>query len=126
MTVVSRRSIIAGVTASLCAPGLACATPGISSDVIRIGQTMPYSGPASAYGVVGRAELAVFAMINAQGGVNGRRVDLLSVDDGYSPPRTVEETRRLVESEQVAFMYQGLGTAPQAAVQRYLKDIEKL
>lgn len=83
---------------------------------------MPYSGPASAYGVVGRAELAVFAMINAQGGVNGRRIDMLSVDDGYSPPRTVEETRRLVESEQVAFMYQGLGTAPQAAVQRYLNQ----
>lgn len=83
---------------------------------------MPYSGPASAYGVVGRAELAVFAMINAQGGVNGRRIDMLSVDDGYSPPRTVDETRRLVESEQVAFMYQGLGTAPQVAVQRYLNQ----
>lgn len=122
MTVASRRSILAGVTASLLAPAFARAAPGISVDAIRIGQTMPYSGPASAYGVVGRAELAVFAMINVQGGVNGRRIEMLSVDDGYSPPRTVEETRRLVESEQVAFMYQGLGTAPQAAVQRYLNQ----
>lgn len=83
---------------------------------------MPYSGPASVYGVVGRAEAAVFAMVNARGGVNGRQIELLSADDGYSPPRTVEETRRLVESENVAFMYQGLGTATQSAVQRYLNQ----
>lgn len=103
-------------------PALVKAAPGVSSKAIRIGQTMPYSGPASAYGVVGQAELAVLAMVNARGGINGRRVELLSVDDGYSPPRTVEETRRLVEAEQVSFMYQGLGTAPQAAVQRYLNQ----
>lgn len=103
-------------------PALAKAASGVSREVVRIGQTMPYSGPASAYGVVGRAELALLAMVNAQGGVNGRRVELLSVDDGYSPPRTVEETRRLVEAEQVSFMYQGLGTAPQVAVQRYLNQ----
>ena len=83
---------------------------------------MPYSGPASAYGTVGRAELATIAMINDQGGINGRTIRLLSADDGYSPPRTVEETRRLVEHELVLFMYQGLGTAPQVAVQRYLNQ----
>ena len=83
---------------------------------------MPYSGPASAYGVIGQAEAAVLRMVNAEGGIRGRRVELLSADDGYSPPRTVEETRRLVESEGVAFLYQGLGTATQAAVQRYLNQ----
>ena len=107
---------------ALALPAIARAAPGVTADAIRIGQTMPYSGPASAYGVVGRAEAAVFAMVNAQGGVNGRRIELLSADDGYSPPRTVEETRRLVENEQVLFMYQGLGTATQAAVQRYLNQ----
>ena len=77
---------------------------------IKIGQTMPYSGPASAYGVIGRAEAAYFKMINEQGGVNGRKINLISLDDGYSPPKTVEQTRRLVEQEQVAFMFNTLGT----------------
>ena len=94
--------------------------PGVGPQSIRIGQTMPYSGPASAYGVVGRAEAAVFAKINDRGGIRGRRVELLSRDDGYLPARTVAETRRLVEADDVAFLYQGLGTATQAAVQRYL------
>ena len=115
----TRRAVLAG---ALALPAIARAAPGVTAGAIRIGQTMPYSGPASAYGVVGRAEAAVFAMVNAQGGVNGRRIELLSADDGYSPPRTVEETRRLVENEQVLFMYQGLGTATQAAVQRYLNQ----
>ena len=72
-------------------------TPGITETEIKIGQTMPYSGPASAYGVIGRAETAYFKMINEQGGVNGRKINLISLDDGYSPPKTVEQVRRLVE-----------------------------
>ena len=71
---------------------------------------MPYSGPASAYGVIGKAEVAYFKMINEMGGVNGRKINLISLDDGYSPPKTVEQIRRLVEQEQVAFIFNSLGT----------------
>jgi branched-chain amino acid transport system substrate-binding protein len=81
---------------------------------------MPYSGPASAYGTIGRIEAAYFGMINAQGGINGRKIKLISLDDGYSPPKTVEATRRLVEQEEVLFMFQPLGTAPNAAIRKYL------
>ncbi len=81
---------------------------------------MPYSGPASAYGVAGRTQAALFRMLNAGGGLYGRTIDLMSVDDGYNPPRTVQETRRLVEGEGVAFMFCGLGTPTQSAVRQYL------
>jgi branched-chain amino acid transport system substrate-binding protein len=93
---------------------------GASDTEIRIGQTMPYSGPASAYGTIGRIEAAYFGMINEQGGINGRKLKLISLDDGYSPPKTVEATRRLVEQEEVLFMFQPLGTAPNAAIRKYL------
>jgi branched-chain amino acid transport system substrate-binding protein len=93
---------------------------GASDTEIKIGQTMPYSGPASAYGTIGRIEAAYFKMINEQGGINGRKINLISVDDGYSPPRTVEATRRLVEQEQVLFMFQPLGTAPNSAIHKYM------
>jgi len=96
--------------------------PGVSDTEIKLGQTMPYSGPASAYGAIGKAEAAFFKMINEQGGVNGRKIELLSLDDGYSPPRTVEQTRKLVEQEQVLLIFSGLGTAANSAVQRYLND----
>src|ERR1700677_5140092 len=75
--------------------------PGVTDTEIKIGQTMPYSGPASAYGVYGRTEAAYFRMINEMGGVNGRKINLISLDDGYSPPKTVEQTRRLVEHDNV-------------------------
>jgi branched-chain amino acid transport system substrate-binding protein len=94
--------------------------PGASDTEIKIGQTMPYSGPASAYGVIGKAELGVFARVNDEGGINGRKIKLISLDDGYSPPRTVEQTRRLVEEEQVLFIYQSLGTPPNTAIQKYM------
>ncbi|MBL8533580.1 MAG: ABC transporter substrate-binding protein, partial [Betaproteobacteria bacterium] len=94
--------------------------PGVTDSSIKIGQTMPYSGPASAYGVVGKAEVAYMAMVNEQGGVNGRKIDLLSLDDGYSPPKTVEQTRRLVEQEEVLMIYQSLGTPTNTAIQKYL------
>ncbi len=96
--------------------------PGVSDTEIKIGQTMPYSGPASAYGVIGKTEAAYFKMINEQGGVNGRKINLISLDDGYSPPKTVEQVRRLVEDEKVAFLYQTLGTAPNLAIRQYLND----
>ena len=96
--------------------------PGVTDTEIKIGQTMPYSGPASAYGVIGRTEAAFFKMINEQGGVNGRKINLISLDDGYSPPKTVEQVRRLVEEEQVAFLFQTLGTPPNAAIRQYLND----
>jgi branched-chain amino acid transport system substrate-binding protein len=97
-------------------------TPGITDTEIKIGQTMPYSGPASAYGVIGRAETAYFKMINEQGGINGRKINLISLDDGYSPPKTVEQTRRLVEDEKVAFIFNSLGTPPNTAIRQYLND----
>jgi branched-chain amino acid transport system substrate-binding protein len=96
--------------------------PGITDTEIKIGQTMPYSGPASAYGVIGRADTAYFKMINEQGGVNGRKINLISLDDAYSPPKTVEQIRRLVEQEQVAFIFNSLGTPSNAAVRQYLND----
>ena len=95
--------------------------PGVTDTEIKIGQTMPYSGPASAYGVIGRAETAYFKMINEQGGVNGRKINLISLDDGYSPPKTVEQVRRLVEEEQVAFLFNTLGTPPNLAIRPYLQ-----
>ena len=94
--------------------------PGVTDTEIRIGQTMPYSGPASSYGTAGKAEAAYFAKINAEGGVNGRRITLISLDDGYSPPRTVEQVRRLVEQEEVLLIFSMLGTPTSAAVQKYL------
>ena len=96
--------------------------PGVTDAEIKIGQAMPYSGPASAYGVIGRTEAAYFRMINEQGGINGRKINLISLDDGYSPPKTVEQVRRLVEQEQVAFLFNTLGTAPNAAIRQYLND----
>jgi branched-chain amino acid transport system substrate-binding protein len=96
--------------------------PGITDKEIKIGQTMPYSGPASSYGLIGRTESAYFKMINEQGGVNGRKINLISLDDGYSPPKTVEQVRRLVEEEQVAFLFQTLGTPPNTAIRPYCND----
>jgi branched-chain amino acid transport system substrate-binding protein len=96
--------------------------PGVTDTEIKIGQTMPYSGPVSAYGVIGRTELAYFKMINEQGGINGRKINLISVDDAYSPPKTVEQVRRLVEEERVAFLFNTLGTPSNTAIRQYLND----
>ena len=94
--------------------------PGATDSEIKIGQTMPYSGPASAYGTIGKSEMAFFKMINDQGGINGRKIALISLDDGYNPARTVEQVRKLVEEEQVLFMYQTLGTPPNTAIHKYM------
>ena len=94
--------------------------PGVTDTEIRIGNTNPYSGPASAYGAIGRGLAAYFAKVNAEGGVNGRKIDFISLDDGYSPPRTVEQIRKLVEQEQVLLIFQSLGTPTNTAVHQYL------
>jgi len=93
--------------------------PGVSDTEIKIGQTMPYSGPLSGMGTHGRTIAAYFVKVNEEGGVNGRKINLLSLDDGYSPPRTVEQTRKLVEQEEVLLLFGSFGTATNAAIQRY-------
>jgi branched-chain amino acid transport system substrate-binding protein len=94
--------------------------PGVTDTEIKLGQTMPYSGPASAYSAIGKAELAYFEMINQRGGVNGRKIRLISLDDGYSPPKTVEQVRKLVEEEEVLAIFSPLGTPPNTAIHKYL------
>src|SRR4029077_12675815 len=94
--------------------------PGVTDSEIKVGQTMPYSGPVSAWATLGRAEAAYFKMLNEQGGVNGRKIDLVSLDDGYSPPRTVEQTRRLVEQEEVLAIFSPFGTPTNTSIQKYL------
>ncbi len=96
--------------------------PGITDTAIKFGQTVPLSGPASAYSQVGKAEVAYFHMINDQGGVNGRKLDLVMLDDGYSPPKTVEQTRKLVEEEKVAFLFSSVGTPTNMSVRAYLNE----
>jgi branched-chain amino acid transport system substrate-binding protein len=96
--------------------------PGVTDTEIKLGQTAPYSGPLSAYSTFGRASLAYFAMINEQGGVNGRRINLLTADDGFSPPKTVEQTRKLVEADGVFAMFAPVGTATNLSVRKYLND----
>ncbi len=94
--------------------------PGASDSEIKIGHSIPYSGPASAYGTIGKAIDAYFRKINDEGGVNGRKIDFISVDDGYSPPKTVEVTRQLVEQEKVLLIFNTLGTATNTAIQKYM------
>jgi ABC-type branched-subunit amino acid transport system substrate-binding protein len=98
------------------------ADPGVTDSEIKLGQTMPYSGSASGYGIMGRVEAAYYEMINAKGGVNGRKIRFISLDDGYSPPKTVEQTRKLVEQDEVFAIVGSLGTPTNSAVQRYLND----
>jgi len=96
--------------------------PGVTATEIKIGQTMPYSGPASAYGAIGKADVAYFKMINEKGGINGRKINLISLDDAYNPAKAKEQTRKLVESEGVAFVFNSLGTANVTAAQAYLNE----
>jgi branched-chain amino acid transport system substrate-binding protein len=96
--------------------------PGVTATTVKIGQTLPYSGPASSFATIGRIDAAYYKMINEQGGIAGRQIVYLSLDDGYSPPKTVEQTRRLVEDEHVFGMFSSLGTPTNASVQKYLNQ----
>ena len=93
---------------------------GATDTEIKIGNIMPYSGPASAYGVIGKTEEAYFNKINAEGGINGRKINFITYDDGYSPPKTVEQARKLVESDEVLLIFNSLGTPPNSAIQKYM------
>ena len=119
----NRRTLLTSLAATALLPAArarAAETPGVTASEIKIGNTNPHSGPASAYGVIATCETAYFKMVNDQGGVGGRKINFISLDDGYSPPRTVEQTRRLVEQEEVALIFNGLGTPTQTAVRQYL------
>ncbi len=119
-----RRALSLAASATLATPAIAQAkqAPGVTAKEILMGQTQPYSGPASSYAPIGKTEVAYVDFINAQGGINGRKLKLLSLDDGYSPPKTVEQTRKLVEEEGVAFIFQQLGTPCATATRKYLNQ----
>ncbi|MCC8942300.1 ABC transporter substrate-binding protein [Bradyrhizobium sp. Arg68] len=95
---------------------------GVTATEIRIGQTMPYSGPVSAFGALGKGEVGYFKMLNERGGINGRKINFISLDDSYAPPKTVEQTRRLVESDEVALIFSSIGTAHNTAIAKYLQS----
>ena len=119
-----RRVILPFAAAIACFIGPAAAQrysgPGVSETEIKLGQTMPFSGPVSAYGIEGRVEGAYFQMLNDNGGINGRKVNLITLDDAYSPSKTIEQTRKLVEVEGVLAIVSTFGTTPNLAIQKYL------
>jgi branched-chain amino acid transport system substrate-binding protein len=119
-----KRSIVVLAVSSLvlAAPAMAQKKydPGVSDKEIKIGNTNPYSGPASAYGAIGKAIAAYFKMVNDQGGINGRKVTFITYDDSYSPPKTVEMVRKLVEQDEVLFVFQTLGTPSNTAIHQYM------
>ena len=127
MTKITRRSVIVAAPgalalASLPLPAYAAKRydTGASDTEIKIGNTSPYSGPASSYGTIGKVKTAFFTMINEQGGINGRKINFISLDDGYSPPKTVEQVRKLVEQDEVLLVYAPLGTPSNSAIHQYL------
>jgi branched-chain amino acid transport system substrate-binding protein len=126
--IVTRRSVVGGIGAGIFLRGTCGARAdrkygvGVTDTEIKLGTTSPYSGPASAYGVFGQTQSAYFQMINDQGGINGRKVNLISLDNAYSPPKALEQTRKLVESDEVFAIAGFLGTAPNVAVQKYLNS----
>src|SRR5262249_6722773 len=101
-------------------PSAALAQPGVTATEIKVGNTNPYSGPLSAYGTIGKVIGAYFKKVNDDGGVNGRKISFITYDDQYSPPKTLEMTRKLVEQDQVAFIFQPLGTPTNSAIWKYL------
>jgi len=113
---------IAGFAMIVAGPALAQKKygPGASDTEIKVGNLMPYSGPASAYGLIGKTIDAYFKKVNAEGGINGRKINFISYDDAYSPPKTVEQARKLVESDEVLFIFQPLGTAANSSIQKYM------
>ena len=117
-------ALAAALTLAVATPALAQKNydPGASDTEIKVGNIMPYSGPASSYGVIGKTEAAFFNMINAQGGINGRKINFISYDDGYVPPKAVEQARKLVEGDEVLFIFQSLGTPSNVAIQKYMNS----
>jgi branched-chain amino acid transport system substrate-binding protein len=115
---------MAGFAVAVASPALAQKKydAGASDTEIKIGNTNPYSGPASAYGLIGKTIDAYFKKVNAEGGINGRKVNFISYDDGYSPPKAVEQTRKLVESDEVLLVFQPLGTPSNTAIQKYMNS----
>src|ERR1700712_384462 len=97
---------------------------GATDTEIKIGNIMPYSGPASSYGVIGKTEEAYFKMINDQGGINGRKINFITYDDGYAPPKAVEQVRKLVESDEVLLVFNPLGMPSNSAIQKYLNSMK--
>jgi ABC-type branched-subunit amino acid transport system substrate-binding protein len=110
------------VAAAFTQPGFAQKIygPGVTDTEIKIGQTMPFSGPASSFGLVGKTEANYFKMVNEKGGINGRKINLIALDDALSPPKGVEQTRKLVEGEEVLAIYGSIGTAINMATAKYL------
>jgi branched-chain amino acid transport system substrate-binding protein len=113
--------LILGVL-SLAGVAAAQTVVGVTATEIKIGNTNPYSGPASAYGTIGKVIGAYFKKVNDEGGINGRKINYISYDDQYSPPKTVEMVRKLVEQDQVAFLFQTLGTPPNSAIHKYMNE----
>ena len=127
MSATDRRSFLAGAAAaaaSIAAPGLARAqaNPGVSATELKIGTTTSLSGPVSALGTINKAQAAYFKMLNEQGGIAGRKINYLILDDGFNPAKTLEQTRRLVEEDEVAFLFSQLGTGPNSAIVKYVND----
>jgi branched-chain amino acid transport system substrate-binding protein len=118
-TVLTAAAAIVAMTGGTMA-GAAEYGPGASDTEIKIGNTNPYSGRASAYGTIGKAISAYFDKVNAEGGINGRKITFISLDDGYNPAKTVEQTRKLVEQEEVLFLFQNLGTPTNSAIHKYM------
>jgi branched-chain amino acid transport system substrate-binding protein len=117
-------ALIASLATALCLPARAADLPGVTTTEIKIGNTDAYSGPASAYSVIAKLETAFFKMVNDQGGVDGHMINFISYDDAYSPPKTVEQVRRLVEEDQVTLLFNTLGTPTNSAIQRYVNQKE--
>ena len=115
-------AVALGVTGLVAGGATAQTVVGVTPTEIKIGNTNPYSGNASAYGTIGKTIAAYFKKVNDEGGVNGRKINFISYDDAYSPPKTVEMVRKLVEQDQVAFVFQTLGTPPNTAIQKYLNQ----
>src|SRR5213080_4084802 len=119
-----RRTVLSALVAvlALVVPATAADTPGVTATEVKIGNTNPYSGPASAYGTIGKVIGAYFKKVNDEGGVNGRKINYITYDDAYSPPKTVEMVRKLVEQDQVALLFQTLGTPTNTAIHKYMNQ----
>src|SRR5438067_9244443 len=131
MARINRRTLVASGTAFALVPAIATPTivraqkkydPGVTDKEIKLGHTNPYSGPLSAYGVIGKGITAFWQMVNDGGGINGRKINFITYDDGFQPPKTVEMVRKLVEDDQVFAIYQLLGTPTNTVVQKYLNQ----